>query len=215
MGAIQLGSNNQLSQESSIIIPQEVDPDQIILVDSIVIPESIPQTQPSVLEHIQAKDSVIELASEGQIPDQGVLDSIGLPSSVPSPELIGVELINPLDNTIKLPDSLPKEEPILTEGSASVQIPDSIPSGEEILVEGITLTNLSPEPFVITGDKYYLYTQNVASDTWHVYHGLQKRPAVHIEDLTGQEIITQIVHVTNNYFRVHFGKPYVGTAHCN
>lgn len=214
MGAILLG-NNQPSEESSVILPDGVSPDQILLTDSIVIPENVPQVQSGTLEHIEAENSIIQLAESGQIPDQGVLDSIGLPSSVPSPELIGVELINPLDNTIKLPDSLPKEEPILTEGSASVQIPDSIPSGEEILVEGITLTNPSPEPFVITGDKYYLYTQNVASDTWHVYHGLQKRPAVHIEDLTGQEIITQIVHVTNNYFRVHFEKPYVGTAHCN
>lgn len=215
MGAILLGSNGQVTEESSILIPEAVNPDQILLTESITVAETVPET-PSSPEHIEAENSIIQLASEGEIPEQGVLDSIALPETTPSPELVGSDPINPVDNTIELPNTIPLSEGILTEDDDSIQIPDSIPSGEEILIEGVTLvTPVSGTSTTITGDKYYKHTQSVASDTWNVYHNLQKRPAVHIEDATGQEIISQIVHVTNNYLRVYFGKPYVGTAHCN
>jgi len=136
-------------------------------------------------------DSVIQLG-EGSFPsDQELATSIPLPSSVPPDELV------------------------LTENDDAIQIPDQIPAGEQVLIDPIELTAPVVFPTVIRGDKYYVHTQTVASDVWVITHNLQKHPAIHIEDSTGQEIIAEIVHVTNNIARVYFGGLYVGTAHCN
>lgn len=161
-------------------------------------------------------DSVIQLVSPNTLPDPGISTSIALPDSVPSSELIGVDSIQPVGEIIELPDNVLQDESVLTEDDDAIEIPSQIPTGENVLIDGVTLTDpVPPTQTVITGDKYYVHNQSIPNDVWNVYHNLQKRPAIHIEDSTGQEIITQIVHVTNNYLRVYFGKPYVGTAHCN
>ena len=136
-------------------------------------------------------DSVIELGQGGLPSDQQLLSSISLPTSVP------------------------QDEPVLTEDNNSIQIPNQIPSGEQILTDPVELTGITAAPTSTKGDKYYIHTQIVASDIWTISHNLQKHPAIHIEDLNGEEIIAEIVYITNNIARVYFGEPYVGTAHCN
>jgi len=160
-------------------------------------------------------DSIIELVSGQEVPDQGNLDAIVLPSTLPSPELVGQEIIGPVGEVVELPSNLPQTGIILTEDDNAIVIPDSIPAGQEVLTEGTILPSPVPTPTIITGDKYYLHTQSVASDIWSIYHNLQKRPSIHIEDSSGKEIITEIIHVTNNLARAYFGKAYTGTAHCN
>ena len=230
MGAILLGSAGQspvvVEETQSIPIPSQLPTDPVVLVDPSYPTEKVDAEHelPSggLTGQILAKnsisdynDSIIELVSGHEVPDQGNLDAIVLPSTLPSPELVGQEIIAPVGEVIELPDVLPQDEIILTEDDDAIVIPDSIPAGQEVLTEGTILSSPTITPTVTTGDKYYLHTQSIASDVWSIYHNLQKRPAIHIEDGTGQEIFTQIIHVTNNLARAYFGKPYIGTAHCN
>ncbi len=122
-------------------------------------------------------------------------------------------------DTIQLPDSVPQTEEVLTEDDEAIVIPSSIPAAEQILTEGILITAPvgvpSTSPSVVSGDKYYVHIQAIASDVWSIYHNMQKNPSVHIENSLGQQVIAEIVYVTNNLTRVYFGKPYTGIAYCN
>jgi len=67
-----------------------------------------------------------------------------------------------------------------------------------------------------TGDLSYTHTQGMAAQTWNINHNLGKRPAIHVEDMSGNEIIPQIIHIDNNNAQAVFGNStYSGTAYCN
>ena len=62
----------------------------------------------------------------------------------------------------------------------------------------------------------YTHNQGSAAQIWYIVHNLNKRPAIHCEDMSGNEIIPQIIHTDNNNAQAHFGNAtYSGTAHCN
>ena len=129
-----------------------------------------------------------------------------------------IDQIVPSDS-IQLPNQIPQTENILTEDDNAIVIPASIPVPEKILTDGTLITSpiITPSsiPSVISGDKYYVHVQSVASDIWSIYHNMQKKPAIFIEDSLGEQVIAEIKYPTNNLARVYFGKPYVGTAYCN
>lgn len=67
-----------------------------------------------------------------------------------------------------------------------------------------------------SGDLSYTHTQSMAAQTWDIAHNLGKRPAIHIEDMSGNEIIPHIIHIDNNNAQAVFGNAnYSGTAYCN
>ena len=62
----------------------------------------------------------------------------------------------------------------------------------------------------------YVHSQGIAAQVWYIIHNLDKRPAIHCEDMSGNEIIPQIVHTDDNNAQAVFGNAtYSGTAHCN
>ena len=66
------------------------------------------------------------------------------------------------------------------------------------------------------GDLSYTHTQSGAAQTWNIAHNLGKRPAIHIEDVSGNQMIPQIIHIDNNNAQAVFGNAsYSGTAYCN
>lgn len=66
------------------------------------------------------------------------------------------------------------------------------------------------------GDLSYTHTQSVAAQTWNIAHNLGKRPAIHIEDVSGNQMIPQIIHIDSNNAQAVFGNAtYSGTAYCN
>jgi len=66
------------------------------------------------------------------------------------------------------------------------------------------------------GDLHYVHTQSMAAQVWNINHNLGKRPSIHIEDMSGNEIIPHIIHVDNNNAQAVFGNAtYSGTAYCN
>ncbi len=66
------------------------------------------------------------------------------------------------------------------------------------------------------GDLSYTHNQSIAAQTWNISHNLGKRPAIHIEDVSGNEMIPQIIHTDNNNAQAIFGNAtYSGVAYCN
>jgi hypothetical protein len=61
----------------------------------------------------------------------------------------------------------------------------------------------------------YEHTQSSASDAWIVNHGLGRRPAVTVLDISGAEIEVDIRHMSLNQCRVYLSVPTVGTVICS
>lgn len=66
-----------------------------------------------------------------------------------------------------------------------------------------------------TPDGYFVHTQGIAAVVWDVVHNLNKRPAVHVETVSGMEIITQVIYLDNSRVRIFFGTAMAGRAICN
>lgn len=66
-----------------------------------------------------------------------------------------------------------------------------------------------------TGDKNYLHVQNLASDTWLIFHNLGKFPAIQVVDSAGTIVQGEISHIDTNTSMVVFSVIFGGTASCN
>jgi hypothetical protein len=162
--------------------------------------------------------SVVELSTDSPVIEVQNNESIELPSTLPSPELVGQETVLPVGEIITLPDVLPSPELIQVEGITQgnpIDLPTQLPSDPIVLTDGQQLPSDSEGSTIYEGDKYYLHTQSVSASTWEVYHNLGKHPTIHIEDGSGNIIITDIQHIDGNHAHIIFGKSYTGTAHCN
>lgn len=162
--------------------------------------------------------SVVELSQDTPIIEVQNNESIELPSTLPSPELVGQEAVVPVGEVVVLPDVLPSPELIKVEGITQgnpIDLPTQLPNDPIVLTDGQQLPTDSQGTPVYYGDKYYLHTQTISASTWEIYHNLGKHPSIHIEDGSGNEIITNILHIDDNHAQVIFGKNYTGTAHCN
>lgn len=122
-------------------------------------------------------------------------------TSIPIPTILP-------DNSLIQVDNLSQSDPIV--------IPEYIPPDGVILLEGITIPiSQLPHTSLTGGDKYYVHNQGIESEMWDIRHNLAKKPSVHIEDMSGNEMIPQIIHISNNHAKAIFGRAYSGTAHCN
>lgn len=66
------------------------------------------------------------------------------------------------------------------------------------------------------GDLHYIHTQALPAQIWVIAHNLDKKPAIHVEDVSGNEMIPQIIHIDNNNAHAVFGNAsYSGKAYCN
>lgn len=65
------------------------------------------------------------------------------------------------------------------------------------------------------GDKNFVYTQVAPSTTWVVNHNLGKRVAVNTANLSGQEIIGEVVWNSDNQVTILFSIPVAGFVYCN
>lgn len=65
------------------------------------------------------------------------------------------------------------------------------------------------------GDKNFLYTQTIASDTWSIQHNLNKYPSVSVIDSAGDEVIGEVEYNTINKVTISFKGAFKGTATLN
>jgi hypothetical protein len=81
---------------------------------------------------------------------------------------------------------------------------------------GIDDSNVSEPPTsVASGDKSFVYTQGVASDTWTINHGLNKNPSVYVIDTGGSLVEGDLQIIDINNVVLSFSAPFTGTAYFN
>ena len=87
-------------------------------------------------------------------------------------------------------------------------------SGSGGLVDGedylISLLGLST-----SGDKTFIYTQSVASDTWIITHNLGKYPSVSVVDTAKTGVYGNIDYINANELTITFSAPFSGQAFMN
>jgi hypothetical protein len=201
----------ELVQPQSVPVGNDLTP--------ITLPDVVPPPQP--------------LVSESVVP---VGATIQLPKTLPTVELIGMDTITPRGDVITIPNFVPPDGVVLLE---SIRIPDFLRDGnievgvkrledlEDVDIAGRTDGNIivyvqatnSYQHVAPTGtgfDLHYIHNQGMAAQVWNIAHNLGKRPAIHIEDMSGNEMIPQIIHIDNNNAQAVFGNAtFSGTAYCN
>ena len=64
-------------------------------------------------------------------------------------------------------------------------------------------------------DKYFEYTQNVASNEWLINHNLNKKPSVMTVDSADNVVIGEETYIDNNNLRIYFKNKFKGKAYLN
>ena len=66
-----------------------------------------------------------------------------------------------------------------------------------------------------TGDKNFVFTQTVASNTWTINHTLDKFPSVSVVDSAGTEVFGQVQYVNLSRITITFSSAFAGEAFLN
>lgn len=66
-----------------------------------------------------------------------------------------------------------------------------------------------------SGDKSFVFVQNIASDTWTINHGLNKNPSVYVVDTGGSLVEGDLQIIDINNIVLTFSAPFTGTAYFN
>lgn len=83
-------------------------------------------------------------------------------------------------------------------------------------INGVTLIgNLTSESLGITGDKHFVFNQNVASELWMINHNLNKFPSVSVVDSGDNIIIGEVTYIDENNLQVAFTVAFSGKAYLN
>lgn len=67
----------------------------------------------------------------------------------------------------------------------------------------------------IAEDKTFVHDQMTPKQTWTIYHGLNKRPAVTIVDSTDSLVIGELDYLDDNTVRISFTAAFSGKAYFN
>lgn len=80
-----------------------------------------------------------------------------------------------------------------------------------------TTTNVSLLGLKSVGvsDAHYKHTQNVASATWTVVHGLNKKPSVTVVDSAMRTVVGEVEYLDNNSLTITFKSAFKGEAFLN
>lgn len=68
---------------------------------------------------------------------------------------------------------------------------------------------------IIGGDKHFVFTQGVASDTWIVNHSLHKYPSVTVVDSGNNTVVGCVTYNDLDNLTITFGSPFSGKAYIN
>lgn len=66
-----------------------------------------------------------------------------------------------------------------------------------------------------TGDKNFIFTQTVASNTWTINHTLDKFPSVSVVDSAGTEVFGQVQYINLSKITITFSSAFAGEAFLN
>lgn len=88
-------------------------------------------------------------------------------------------------------------------------------AGKFLVVGSDGIVTLSDITDVTISDKYFQYTQHVASNNWIIEHNLDKYPSVTVVDSAGTVIVGEINYLSLNTVELHFQAPFCGKAYLN
>jgi hypothetical protein len=87
--------------------------------------------------------------------------------------------------------------------------------GGRFLMVSISEEGVTVSSEIIESDKNYVHSQSVAALEWIVDHSLDKYPSVSVVNDSGNEIIGEISHVSENQIAVRFDIAVTGKVYCN
>ena len=64
-------------------------------------------------------------------------------------------------------------------------------------------------------DKYYEFTQNIASNEWVINHNLNKKPSIMTVDSADNVVIGEETYIDNNNIVIKFNGRFKGKAYLN
>ncbi|NWJ94582.1 MAG: hypothetical protein HXX20_02270 [Chloroflexi bacterium] len=70
-------------------------------------------------------------------------------------------------------------------------------------------------PYVGTGDKNFIYTQNTPSTLWTITHNLGKYPSISAIDSAGTQVFGEVKYLSLNQLTISFGWAFSGKASLN
>jgi hypothetical protein len=79
--------------------------------------------------------------------------------------------------------------------------PDLFPADWEVIISAST-------------DNFF-FTQSTPASVWTINHGLNKHPAVTVEDTTHRQVFAEVHYPSNGQVQVFFNAPESGYASCN
>jgi hypothetical protein len=99
----------------------------------------------------------------------------------------------------------------------TIVLPAQNSSDPVVLIDSLPVPVSENSDIFVPGtvESYYVHTQVAPASIWTVTHNLNKHPAIHIEDPSGNLIIAEIRYISNNQVEILFGKVYSGTAYFN
>lgn len=68
---------------------------------------------------------------------------------------------------------------------------------------------------IVDGDKAFLYTQSVPSDTWVITHNLNKYPSITVTDSAGSIVVGEYTYLSTNQVQCSFSGEFSGKACLN
>jgi hypothetical protein len=108
----------------------------------------------------------------------------------------------PIIVEVGVPDSVFPVE--VTEEVIRVEIP-----GDEIHVVEVAQQGLPG-----AGGSAFTHNQSTPSNEWVVNHNLGVKPVAAVLDSGGNEVVAQILHMSDNQLRVYFATNQVGQVRC-
>lgn len=88
-------------------------------------------------------------------------------------------------------------------------------AGHFLVVGNDGIVTLSEQTDVTISDKYFCFTQNVASNEWIIQHNLNKNPSVTVVDTAGTLIVGDVEYISENLLKVTFQAAFSGKAYLN
>lgn len=64
-------------------------------------------------------------------------------------------------------------------------------------------------------DKTYVHSQDSASNTWNITHGLSKHPSVTVIDSSNKVVIGEVEYIDKNNVKIYFENQFSGKAYFN
>ena len=114
--------------------------------------------------------------------------------------------------SVRLSDAVPQRD-----GGAGFGGGDTAAARGDHVHPGVRWTDIADRPDLagVGQDRTYRHVQIVATETWVIFHNLDKYPSVNVVDSSGEEVIGDLRYDSRNQITLSFSAAISGEAYCN